>query len=212
LTFEKKLYIFPVNEESGWVMRKYLKGAIFCVVLGLGVIAIFFEKTVRENGSITVYGNVDVRQVDLSFRVFGRVVSLLHEEGDWIEPGELLATMEKKPYTDELTQAQAQVIATEASLENETKMLERRLELIESKSVSQEDLETVLANYNVLQATLEQNKAAVAIAQKNVEDTEIFAPTSGTILTRIREPGSVVNPADPVYTLSIASPVSMNES
>ena len=33
--------------------------------------------------------------------------------------------------------------------------------------------------------------------------TEVRAPTDGIILSRIREPGTVVNPADPVYTLSV---------
>jgi HlyD family secretion protein len=83
----------------------------------------------------------------------------------------------------------------------------RRKDLISSKSISQEDLDTVFSNYKVFKANLEQAKAALAVAQKNVVDTDIFAPTKGTILTRIREPGSVVNPSDPVYTLSIASPV-----
>ena len=150
---------------------------------------------------------MDVRQVDLGFRVFGRVVKLFYEEGDWVMPGTLVAQMEKKPYTDQVKEQKASIASIEASLKNEEIMLKRRLELIDSKSVSQEDLDTVYANYEVLQANLEQAKAALAIAQKNVVDTEIYAPTEGTILTRIREPGSVVQPGEPVYTLSIASPV-----
>ena len=122
-------------------------------------------------------------------------------------PGSLVAMMEKQPYTDQVKEAEATVASIEASLENEEKMLKRRFELIDSKSVSQEDLDTVFSNYRVLQANLEQAKASLEIAQKNLRDTEIFAPTEGTILTRIREPGSIVNPGEPVYTLSIASPV-----
>lgn len=175
--------------------------------IALGGISIFYHENGKQNGSITVYGNVDVRQVDLGFRVFGRVVKLCYEEGDWVTPNTLLAVMEKQPYTDQVVEARATIASFEASLENEAIMLQRRLQLVESKSVSQEDLETVFANYRVLKANLEQAKAALAIAEKNLADTDIFAPTEGTILTRIREPGSIVNPGEAVYTLSIASPV-----
>ncbi len=189
-------------------MKKFIKFAV--IVCGaIGIIWSFFlyKETIQKNGHITLYGNVDVRQVDLGFRVFGRVVSLLYEEGDWVKTGDLLALMEKKPYTDQVLETQASIVSIEASLENEKKMLARREELINSKSVSQEDLETVYSNFEVLKANLEQARASLAIAEKNVQDTEIYAPTEGTILTRIREPGSIINPGDPVYTLSIASPV-----
>lgn len=162
---------------------------------------------VKKETHITVYGNVDVRQVDLGFRVFGRVVTMPFEEGDVIEKGNKVATLEKKPYTDQVVEAEANIVSIQASLVNAEKILKRRYELIGSGSISQEDLDTVFSNYEVLKANLEQAKAALLIAKKNVEDTEIFAPTDGTILTRIREPGSIVNPGDSVYTLSIAAPV-----
>ena len=184
---------------------------VLCTI-GIGaalavLFAVFIYKEVEHKGIITVYGNVDVRQVDLGFRVFGRVTELRYEEGDWVKQGDLIALMEKKPYTDQVTEAKATIASIEASLANEEKMLLRRTELIDSKSVSQEDLETVDANYKVLQANLEQAKATLAIAEKNLIDTEVFAPTEGTILTRVREPGSVVQPGEAVYTLSVANPV-----
>lgn len=188
-------------------MKKYfLSVSVLCAIVAvIGIL--YYANGVIKNSVITLYGNVDVRQVDLAFRVFGRVTKLQYEEGDWVPAGSLVALIEKQPYTDQVREAQSAVASIEASLVNEELMLKRRLELIDSKSVSQEDLDTVYANYRVLQANLEQAKAALEVAQKNLRDTEVFAPTDGTILTRIREPGSVVNPGEPVFTLSIASPV-----
>lgn len=192
-------------------MAKKKKRLLLLIILSLIVLftGAFFVAQHRNGklSSITVYGNVDVRQVDLGFRVYGRVVKLLYEEGDWISAGQLIALMEKKPYTDQLVEAQENIVSTEASLENAKEILKRRYELIASKSVSQEDLDTAFSNYEVLAANLEAAKAAYAVAQKNVDDTDLYAPTDGTILTRIREPGSIVNPGDAVYTLSIANPV-----
>ena len=190
------------------VMGRHLR---IVVVVLLGVLLVggcfLYRSHIGQSEEITLYGNVDVRQVDLGFRVFGRVEKLFFEEGDRLNTGDLVALLEKKPYTDRLTQAKAAVSSIIASMENEEKKLKRRLELIDSKSVSQEDLDTVFSDYRVLEARLEEARAAVAVAQKDLDDTEIFAPTEGTILTRIREPGSVLNPGSAVYTLSVASPV-----
>jgi HlyD family secretion protein len=187
-------------------MKKYIFIALAALAAGIAFY-FYFIKEIEKRTDITVYGNVDVRQVDLGFRVYGRVVEMPYEEGDVIKTGDLIATLERKPYTDQVLEAEANIASLEASLANEEKLLARRFELIGSGGISQEDLDNVFSNYEVLKANLEQARASLAIQQKNVEDTNCFAPTDGFILTRIREPGSIVNPGDSVYTLSIASPV-----
>lgn len=156
---------------------------------------------------ITLFGNVDVRQVDMGFRVPGRVVKLFFEEGDLVEPGALMAILEKEPYADQVREAAAHVESIKASLVNAERILKRREELINDGSISQEDLDNARANVETLQANFRQAEAALAVANTNLYFTEVFAPTKGTILSRIREPGSVVNPGDPVYILSVTSPV-----
>lgn len=165
-----------------------------------------FEKN-GERDFIKLFGNVDIRQVDLGFRVPGRVEALHFEEGDLVAPGKLVATLDKQPYLDQVREATANVESIKASLNNSVRILQRRQELITDGSVSQEDLDNAIANEEVLKANLKQAEAALAVAITNLKFTEVFAPTEGTILTRIREPGSVVNPAEPVYTLSVTSPV-----
>ena len=64
---------------------------------------------------LTLYGNVDIRKVDLAFRVGGRVAQLLPVEGDRLTAGQLVARLEATPYRDELAlanahQAQAQAL------------------------------------------------------------------------------------------------------
>ncbi len=59
----------------------------------------------------------------------------------------------------------------------------------------------------MLRANLAQAKAALGVAITNLKDTKVFAPHEGTILTRIREPGSIVNVGDPIYTLTLTDPV-----
>ena len=148
-----------------------------------------------------------MRQVDLGFRVSGRVDLLHYEEGDLVQPGKLMAVLDKQPYMDQMNEAVANVESTKASLISSEKMLQRRKDLVAGGGVSQEDLDVAEANFDVLKANLKQSEAALAVSRTTLGFTEVYAPTEGTILTRIREPGTVVNPGDPVYTLSVTSPV-----
>ena len=166
----------------------------------------FFQKKHISN-DIILYGNVDVRQVDLSFRIPGLVKEIYFEEGDLVQPGDLVAILDTQPYFDQVGLEEASVESMRASLHNAEILLKRRKELISDGSVSQEDLDNALSNKTVLEATLKNAEAALSIAKINLEFTRIFAPVEGTILSRIREPGTVVNPTDPVYSLSVLSPV-----
>jgi HlyD family secretion protein len=161
----------------------------------------------KDPNEITLYGNVDVRQVDIGFRVSGQVTQLVFEEGDQVKTGTLMCSLDTTPYDSQLQEAMAARDAVKVNLDLAEILLRRRLELIGIGAISQEDLDNSQANRDQLAAHLVQAEAAVVAAQDNLVYTKAYAPTDGVILTRIREPGTVVNPADPVYTLSVSSPV-----
>lgn len=178
--------------------------ALLVIIIALMVYA-FHEKAGKNE--ITLFGNVDVRQVDIGFRVSGQVDDLIFEEGDKVEKGALMCSLNTTPYDSQLEEAIAAAQAIKVNLDNAEILLKRRLELICVGGVSQEDLDDARSNRDQLLANLIQTKASVEVAKDNLSYTKAFAPTNGIILTRIREPGTVVNPADPVYTLSVTSPV-----
>lgn len=182
--------------------------AALIILLGVLAIALYQAAHKKENPhELVLYGNVDVRQVDIGFRVPGQVDKLFFEEGDVVKTGDLLTVLDKTPYDNQVAQAEANVVSIRANLINAEKLLKRRQELIKTGGVSQEDLDNALASRDALQANLYAAEAQLAVAIDNLEYTEAYAPAEGIILTRIREPGTVVNPTDPVYTISIASPV-----
>lgn len=178
------------------------------VILAMGVYSgvLLIRKDVNKR-YLTLYGNVDVRQVDMGFRVEGKVEKLFYEEGDLVKAGSLMAVLDKAPYDSRVVQAEATVEAAAVRLRNAEILLNRREELIGIGGVSQEDLDTALTNRNQLKADLLEAQANLQVARDNYAFTEVFAPTDGIILTRIREPGSVVLASEPVYTLSVISPV-----
>src|SRR3990167_337884 len=190
-------------ERKTALLIAFLIFASFCFV---GVI--YYTKE-RKKGlqTITLYGNVDVRQVDLGFRANGKVMAMPFEEGDYITKGTLLSWLDAEPYADEVLEAEANSLAIRLSLQNAEEIFQRREELIGSGGVSQEDYDNARTSRDVYFEHLKAANAALGVAKTNLENTKLYAPTDGTILTRIREPGTVVLESDPVYTLSIISPV-----
>lgn len=183
-----------------------MKYIIIALVIGL-VALLVWRWEERGGDGLTLYGNVDVRQVDIGFRVPGQVRELFFEEGDVVKPGDLLARIDRAPYDKQVVEAEAALRAAGATFQNSDYLLKRRRNLIESGGVSEEDLQTSEANWRQRRAELEQAEAALKVAADNLSWTEAFCPTDGIILTRIREPGTVLNAADPVYVVSITSPV-----
>ncbi len=65
---------------------------------------------------LTLYGNVDVRQVELGFRVAGRLKTMAFEEGQPVTAGTVLASLDSRTFEDELHLAEADVAAQDATV------------------------------------------------------------------------------------------------
>ena len=188
--------------------KKIFIPTVSLILLVLVLYSVFnVLKPKRTTNELTLYGNVDVRQVDIGFRVAGQVKALKFEEGDVVHAGDLMSTLDKNPYDNEVVAQAANLESIQANLDNAEKLFNRRSELIGIGGVSQEELDQSLSTRDQLRANLLQAEASLAVAMDNLSYTDVFAPTDGIILTRIREPGTVVKAADAVYTLSVSSPV-----
>ncbi|MDC6120842.1 secretion protein HlyD [Serratia rubidaea] len=98
-------------------MSKVISIAL-CVLL-LGSIAagsVYYYQT-QQVQALTLYGNVDIRTVNLSFRVGGRLASLNVDEGDSIQPGDILGALDHVPYINAQNEANANVAAAQAQLD-----------------------------------------------------------------------------------------------
>lgn len=69
-----------------------------------------------QHGDQMLYGNVDIREVHLGFRVGGRLAQMNFEEGDAVSAGTVLAKLDPKPMLDGLALAEARVAEAEARL------------------------------------------------------------------------------------------------
>ncbi len=189
-------------------MKRLLIGLLIVVLLGIAAYYIYAHFQAQRNAhQLILYGNVDVRQVDIGFRVSGQVKELKFEEGAYVTAGTLLAELDQTPYNNQLNQAEASALSINKTLENARKQYERRKQVVGIGAVSRENFEDAEANISTLNANYAAAVAAYDVAKNNITYTQAFAPTNGIILTRIREPGSVINAFEPVYILSVSSPV-----
>ncbi|HBJ0151091.1 TPA: HlyD family secretion protein [Escherichia coli] len=203
------------------------------VVIGLAVVVLaavvaggYWWYQSRQDNGLTLYGNVDIRTVNLSFRVGGRVESLAVDEGDAIKAGQVLGELDHKPYEialmqakagvsvaqaqydlmlagyrdEEIAQAAAAVKQAQAAYDYAQNFYNRQQGLWKSRTISANDLENARSSRDQAQAQLAQ-------AELNLQDSTLIAPSDGTLLTRAVEPGTVLNEGGTVFTVSLTRPV-----
>lgn len=85
------------------------------VLIAAAIYGVWYYQQQQEK-PLTLYGNVDIRTVNLGFRVDGRLASLTVDEGDTLQPGQLLGKLDDAPYLNALQQAQANVGSAKAKL------------------------------------------------------------------------------------------------
>lgn len=110
------------------------------------------------------------QQADLSFRLAGKLASIVPEEGDQIEQGQVLATLEDADYQIQLNSAQAEYARASAEFARAGALLAKQL-------ISQTDYDKMQAQYVAALASLES-------ARQNLQYTIIEAPFKGIVARR----------------------------
>jgi HlyD family secretion protein len=240
------------------------KRAVFLVVLVLlvAVVGLWYVHRTGRSGTakqIVLYGNVDIRQIQLAFHGTGRIQRLAVQEGDYVKSGDLVAEIDPVRYEasaaraaaemaaqkqvlarleagtrpEEIREAQARVKAAGAKLEDAKLVYERTKRLFADRTVPKQNLDDAEAAFESAQADLDAARQALALAvkgpreediaaaraqvkasgaalrlaERELEDTKLYAPAPGVIQDRILEPGDMAFPETPVFTLALTNPV-----
>ncbi|MBY0536256.1 MAG: efflux RND transporter periplasmic adaptor subunit [Chitinophagaceae bacterium] len=140
--------------------------------------------------------------IDLRTHVRGMIEKIHVDEGQAVTKGQLLFSLSNRTLKDQLLKEQANL----KSLQAELKMAElniRNTKLLADKNiVARPELEMAMAKKEAIEAKIEEAKAAISIANINLNYTEIKAPFSG-VLNRIPyKVGSLVEEGELLTTLS----------
>lgn len=182
------------------------KKILFISALCLGLVLVIgwdFYRQERPQENITLYGNVDIRQVNMAFRVSGRLKNMRFEEGDVIQKGDIVATLDDEPVLNKLNQAKAQLEQAKVQRDNAERRYKRNIELCKTDTISQQECDNILAARDEAVANVSYVESVLAEAQTAYDDTKLYAPANGVMLVRIQEPGSMLAAGSPVYTLSL---------
>src|ERR1700744_1542182 len=145
--------------------------------------------------------NVEIRP-----QVSGALDKVFVDEGAFVAAGQPLFKINELPYRAQLNNALASLHAAEGAIANAQLEIDKLTPLVENKVVSDYQLKSAKAAYDVAKANVEQAKANVSTAQINLGYTLIKAPVSGYIGRLIKKQGSLVAPAD-VDALTLLSDV-----
>jgi RND family efflux transporter MFP subunit len=121
------------------------------------------------------------------------VLSVLADDGDQVQQGQALVTLNTQDSQSRLAQAQANLAAASAQLILARSVRDRNGALYKKGFVSQLEYERSTADANAQQESVNAQTALVAISQKAVNDAVIRAPMSGVVSSRRVEAGQTVS-------------------
>jgi HlyD family secretion protein len=243
-------------------LRRRWRSALVALVLVAGLAGgawYYLVHRAQDESHLVLQGNIDVRQVNLGFKVDGRIETLAVDEGDAVRAGQVIATLDKRYFHDdlrsararrdnaaanlarlehgsrpeEIAQARAQTADKEATLARARADFERAKQLVGLGGISKEDYDLRQAALGVAEAQvksaresqrlveigprqedidvgraqLAEQNAIVVQSERRLADSDLVAPNDGTILTRAREKGAIVQAGETIFTLTLASPV-----
>lgn len=187
-----------------------MKKKILILILLIGLICgiYFYVNRKKENADeLTEYGNIEIRQVDLGFRVEGKISKMLVEEGDYVKKGQLLGYLEDTNYKSTYQKNLADIQMYKSLSANASEKYQRHITLCQDGTTSKQECDELYNNMNSTKASLDASVAALKGAKNNLADTRVYAPDEGIIMTRVQEPGAVVEPSTPIYTMAKIKPV-----
>ena len=180
-------------------MKKIIPLLVILVAAGAGV---WFLRARPQNDrarDLRLFGNVDIREVNLGFRVSGRVAEVLRDEGDEVKAGEVLARLDDEPYRREAAESRGQVASLQARLQlleagnrpqeiaqaralvgerevtaaNAGRLYQRQEQLLSSKAVSVQERDDAEASYREAEARLKSSREQLNLLEAGFRAEDI---------------------------------------
>ncbi|WP_447500449.1 HlyD family efflux transporter periplasmic adaptor subunit [Acinetobacter oleivorans] len=178
--------------------------AVVLVVIAVVIIGFWVCKYNNKNQKdnvLTLYGNVDIRQVSLAFEQSGRIEKLLVQEGDKVKAGQVLAALNTNALhiqakqaqaqlkaqqeaivkqdvgarPEEISQAKAQLASAQAELDKTNKNLQRLQILVSStdgRAISQQELDYAKSNKDSAEAAVRERQANLELIIKGARQED----------------------------------------
>jgi len=149
-------------------------------------------ETARLEATIAASGTIEARRItEIGSEVPGRIVAVLVDVGDQVEAGAPLFRIDAGPYQMALTEAEAGRALARAESANAQQEAGRLQTLLEQKAASQQRYEQLQTRAEVARAQVAQMDARVAKARRDLEQTEVRAPYTASVVERRAHEGAM---------------------
>ena len=135
---------------------------------------------------------VAVDYVEIRARVSGYLQEIKFKDGELVQKGDPLFTIDKRPFEAARDQAQAALVQSEANSSFADSELKRGQELVRGTTITQQTFDQRLQNKKVADSTILAREAAIKSANLDLEFSELTAPVSGRIGDRRVAVGNLV--------------------
>jgi HlyD family secretion protein len=130
--------------------------------------------------------------VEVKSKASGEVLAVHAETGDIVEAGSLLVEIDKRTPRNRLSETEAALVAAQARRKIAQTQMERAASLFKSQTLTQADYEQTQLEFANAESQVVSTNVAVENARITLEDTEVRAPITGTIIEKTVEPGIVI--------------------
>lgn len=131
--------------------------------------------------------------VEVKSKASGEILEFPVETGQLVQRGTVLARIDKRVPQNRFDQAQAQLDVANARLRNAEAQLRRATELFEAKAITEQEYETSTLDVANAKAAQISAQTEVENARIALDDTEVRAPITGTIISKNVERGAVIS-------------------
>ena len=159
---------------------------------------------VRAIGNVETYSTISVKsQID------GQLIRVHFKEGQDVKKGDILFTIDPRPYEAALKQAEANLAKDSAQLENARVEVSRYVELVKKGYVAQEQYDQIRTNAAALEATVNAEKALVENARLQLRYCFIYSPITGRTGNLMANQGNLIkaNADNPMVTINQIQPI-----
>lgn len=151
-----------------------------------------------------------INSVEIRARVSGYLDKLHFKDGQVVKQGDLLFTIDKRPFQNTLDQARANLVQAQSNVAFTESDYTRGQQLVRDKTITDQTFEQRAQAFRNAKASVSANEAAVRQAELDMEFTELRAPMNGRIGDRRVSPGNLVTGGTGGNTTLLATIVSID--